>query len=177
MRLTPLDLPGVVLVQQERREDERGYFARSFDRATFADAGLDVRIEQCSVVRNARAGTVRGMHWQAAPDLESKLVRVTAGAVLDVVVDLRPDSPTYLRSVAVELTAADGDALYVPPLVAHGYQTLRDGTELTYQMSAAHAPESARGLRYDDPALGLDWPLPVSVIAERDRGWPLLDVG
>lgn len=177
MRLTPLGLPGVLLVEPEPLEDERGSFARTFDRQQWLDAGLDPHVEQCSVVRNHRAGTVRGMHWQAAPDLEAKLVRVTAGAVLDVVVDLRAGSPTRLRSVAVELSAAAGAALVVPPGFAHGYQTLVDATELSYQMSTPYAPASARGLRHDDPALGLSWPLPVSVVSARDRSWPLLSAG
>jgi dTDP-4-dehydrorhamnose 3,5-epimerase len=170
--LTPTPLEGVVLVEVDRLEDERGFFARTFDRAAFAAAGLEPAVEQCSVAHNLRAGTVRGMHW-AAPDVpEHKLVRCTAGAVHDVVVDLRDGSPTRLQSFAVELSADGHRALYVPPGVAHGYQTLLDGTELTYQMSTAYRPGQDRGACFDDPALGLSWPLPVSVVSAKDQGWP-----
>ena len=167
-------LPGVTLIEIETREDERGFFARTFDRAEFQRAGLDPVVEQCSVSYNRRAGTVRGLHYQVAPAVESKLVRCTRGAVLDVVVDVRRDSPTYLQSFAVELTAENRRALHVSSMFAHGFQTLSDDVEVSYQISQAHTPESARGLRHDDPALGLLWPLPVSVISPKDASWPLL---
>ena len=176
MILTTTELAGPVVVELELRQDERGFFARSFDREQFAAAGLEPVVEQCNVSFNHRAGTLRGMHYQVAPAMEAKLVRCTAGAVLDVVVDVRPGSPTYLRSVAVELSAANRRALYVPPMFAHGYQTLVDGAEVTYQVSEAYTPGTERGLRHDDPLLGLSWPLPVSAVSVKDATWPLLEV-
>ena len=176
MILTTTELAGPVVVELELRQDERGFFARSFDREQFAAAGLEPVVEQCNVSFNHRAGTLRGMHYQVAPAMEAKLVRCTAGAVLDVVVDVRPGSPTYLRSVAVELSAANRRALYVPPMFAHGYQTLVDGAEVTYQVSEAYTPGTERGLRHDDPLLGLSWPLPVSAVSAKDAAWPLLEV-
>lgn len=175
MRITPTALAGAVLVELELRADDRGFFARSFCREEFAAAGLEPAVEQCNVSFNHRAGTLRGMHLQVAPATEAKLVRCTAGAVLDTIVDLRPDSETYLGSWSVELSATNRRALYVPPMFAHGYQTLVDATEVTYQVSQAYTPGAERGLRYDDPALGLSWPLPVSIISEKDATWPLLD--
>lgn len=172
MRISPTPLAGVHVVDLERREDERGWFARTWCRAEFVEAGLEAAVEQASAAHNVRAGTVRGMHW-AAPEIpEHKLVRCTRGAVHDVVVDLRPGSPTRLQSFSVELSEDDGRALFVPPGVAHGYQTLVDGTQLHYQMSTAYVPGQERGARYDDPVLGLSWPLPVSVISDRDLAWP-----
>lgn len=174
MIFTPTPLAGAVLVDLERKTDERGFFARSFDRAEFAAAGLEPAVEQGNVSYNVRAGTLRGMHWQVAPATEAKLVRCTSGAILDQVVDLRPDSPTYLQSFAVELSAENRTALYVPPMLAHGFQTLVDATEVAYLMSGAYTPGTDRGLRHDDPALGLSWPLPVSVLSDKDAAWPLL---
>lgn len=175
MRFVETAIPGVVLVEAEPVTDERGCFARTYDAAAFAANGLDPHIEQCSVSYNARRGTLRGMHYQKAPHQEAKLVRVTRGAVLDVAVDLRPDSPSRWRWVAVELTEDNRSALHVPRGCAHGFYTLRDATEVTYQISAAYAPEAARGLRWDDPVLGIHWPGEPVVIGERDRGWPLLE--
>ncbi len=171
-RRTPL--AGLVVVELERKEDERGFFARTFCRSEFEAAGLEPLVEQCSIAFNHRAGTVRGMHFQVEPATEAKLVRCTAGALLDQVVDVREDSPTHLQSFAIELSAANRTALYVPPMLAHGYQTLTDDTEVSYQMSQAYAPGTDRGLRPDDPALGLAWPLVVTVISPRDAAWPLL---
>jgi dTDP-4-dehydrorhamnose 3,5-epimerase len=168
------ELAGVVVVDVEPHEDERGFFARTFCRAEFEAHDLVPPVEQCSISFNTRAGTLRGMHFQVAPATEAKLVRVTAGAVLDQVVDVRPDSPTYLSSFAIELSATNRTALYVPPMLAHGFQTLVDGTEVSYQISAPYTPGTDRGLRHDDPRLGLRWPLPVSVLSEKDRRWPLL---
>ena len=173
MIFTSTGLAGATLVDLELREDERGAFARTFCRQEFLDAGLLPMVEQCNLSFNRRAGTLRGMHYQVAPATEAKLVRCTAGAVLDVVVDLREDSATYLQSFAVELTAANRRALYVPPMFAHGYQALSDGAEVTYQVSEAYTPGTERGLRHDDPALGLSWPIPVSVISDKDAAWPL----
>lgn len=171
-RRTPL--PGVVVIDLEPKEDERGFFARTFCRAEFVAEGLEPAVEQCSTSFNRRAGTLRGMHFQVAPATEAKLVRVTSGAILDQVVDMRPGSSTYLSSFAIELTAVNRTALYVPPMFAHGFQTLTDGSEVSYQISEAFTPGTDRGLRHDDPELGLQWPRPVTVISERDRSWPLL---
>lgn len=174
MIFTSTGLGAVTLVDTERHEDERGFFARTYCREEFLAAGLSALGEQGSLSYNHRSGTLRGLHYQVAPATEAKLVRCSAGAVLDQVVDLQPDSPTYLQSFAVELTADNRTALYVPPMFAHGFQVLADGTEVLYQMSQAHRPGSARGVRYDDPALGLSWPLRVTVISDADRSWPLL---
>ncbi|RJK97868.1 dTDP-4-dehydrorhamnose 3,5-epimerase [Vallicoccus soli] len=174
MIITPTELPGAAVVELELREDERGFFARTFCRSEFEAAGLEPLVEQCNLSYNHRAGTLRGMHYQVEPAPEAKLVRCTRGAIVDVIVDMRPESPTYLRHVAVELTADNRRALYVPPLFAHGYLTLVDGAEVVYQVSAAYTPGTERGLRHDDPALGIDWPVPVSVVSEKDRSWALL---
>lgn len=174
MILTTTELAGPALLDLELHEDERGFFARSFDREQFAAAGLEPVVAQCNVSYNHRAGTLRGMHFQVAPATEAKLVRCTAGAVLDVIVDVRDGSPTYLQHVAVELTAQNRRSLYVPPMFAHGYQTLVDGTEVTYQVSETYTPGTERGLRHDDPALGLAWPLPVALVSSKDASWPLL---
>jgi dTDP-4-dehydrorhamnose 3,5-epimerase len=172
---TETGLAGAVLVDLERRSDERGFFARTFCREEFAAAGLEPLVEQCNLSYNHRAGTLRGMHFQVAPATEAKLVRCTAGAVVDVIVDVREGSATYLQSFHVELSADNRRALYVPPLFAHGYQTLVDGAEVAYQVSEAYTPGTERGLRHDDPRLGLTWPLPVSVLSDKDAAWPLLD--
>jgi dTDP-4-dehydrorhamnose 3,5-epimerase len=174
VRFTTTDIPGVAIIDLELREDDRGFFARTFCREEFTEAGLDPLVEQCNLSFNHRAGTLRGMHLQVAPAPEAKLVRCTRGAIVDIIVDLRDDSPTRLQHVSVELTADNHRALYVPPYFAHGYQTLTDDTEVSYQVNQAYTPGTERGLRYDDPALGLSWPVPVTVISEKDRGWPLL---
>lgn len=174
MIFRPTPLPGLVVVEVEPKEDERGFFARTFCRAEFEAQGLVPPVEQCSISFNSRAGTLRGMHFQIAPATEAKLVRVTSGAVLDQVVDARPGSPTHLSSFSIELTAENRTALYVPPLLAHGFQTLVDATEVSYQISAPYTPGTDRGLRHDDPVLDLRWPLPISVISDKDRAWPLL---
>jgi len=165
-------LRGAYVVRLEKREDERGFFARSWDRAEFAAHGLADVTVQTSISFNALAGTLRGMHWQAAPHQETKLVRCTRGALYDVIVDLRPDSPTYRRWVGVELTAHNHAALYVPADFAHGFITLADTTEATYLMSQEHAPGHGRGARHDDPAFAIAWPIPVRVISKNDAGWP-----
>jgi dTDP-4-dehydrorhamnose 3,5-epimerase len=169
----PTPLAGVFLVEIERREDERGFFARTFCREEFAAHGLEPAVAQCSVSFNRTAGTVRGMHYQAPPRREAKLVRCTRGAIFDAVVDLHPDSPTFGRPFTVELTADGHLALYVPPELAHGFQTLEDDTEVLYQMSEAYAPGFDRGFRWNDAAVGIAWPRPAAVISERDRALPL----
>lgn len=162
-------LAGAYVLELERHEDERGFFARTFCRRELADHGLDPSVVQCSLSFNRAAGTLRGMHYQGSPAEEAKLVRVVRGAIHDAVVDCRPGSPTFGRHGVVRLDAENRRSLYVPPLFAHGFQTLEDDTEILYQMSSEFAPEHARGFRYDDPAVGIDWPLPVTVISEKDR--------
>jgi dTDP-4-dehydrorhamnose 3,5-epimerase len=175
MRFTETKLAGAYIIDLERREDDRGFFARAFCQREFAEHGLNTRIAQSNVAFNRDTGTLRGMHFQFPPAAETKLVRCTRGAIVDVIVDVRPESPTYLEHVAVELTAENGRALYVPERFAHGYQVLADETETSYQVGEFYAPEVEGGLRYDDPRLGLEWPLPVLEMSEKDRGWLLLD--
>jgi dTDP-4-dehydrorhamnose 3,5-epimerase len=175
MEFTETTIAGVFLVELVRIEDERGFFARSFCVDEFEEHGLDPAVVQCNISFNRRAGTIRGMHYQAPPASESKLVRCTRGAIYDVVVDLRPESATYLKHAAAELTAENGTALYIPSdVLAHGFQTLVDDTEVVYQMGERYTPGTDRGVRYDDPALAIAWPLPVTSIAEKDLAWPLL---
>lgn len=175
MRFSPTELPGVVVVDVEPRGDERGLFARTFCAEEFAAHGLVPAFTQCNLSFNRARGTVRGLHLQVAPAADAKLVRCAAGAVLDVAVDLRPGSPTHRRHVAVELTAANRRALFVPVGCAHGFQTLADDTEVVYQHSAPYDPEHERGARHDDPELGIAWPLPVKGLSPKDASWPLLD--
>jgi dTDP-4-dehydrorhamnose 3,5-epimerase len=174
VKIVPTEIDGVHVVELEPFADARGLFARTFCADEFAAAGLEPAVAQCSIAHNHEAGTVRGMHWRGDPVRETKLVRVTRGALLDVVVDTREGSPTYLRHVAVELTADNRRALFIGPGLAHGYQTLVDATEAFYQMNIPFSPGHDRGLRHDDPALGIPWPLPVSQISVKDREWPLL---
>ena len=176
MRFTPTSLEGVLIVELEPHADERGFFARSFCVDEFAARGLRTDVLQCNVSFNRRRGTLRGMHFQVAPRAEAKLVRCTRGALLDVVVDLRPASPTYCRWVGVELggEAAPHRALYVPEGFAHGFQTLEDDTEVFYQMFERFSAEHARGVRWDDPAFGIRWPLPDPILSDKDRSYPLL---
>ena len=176
MIFTTTHVPGVAIVDLKLLADDRGFFARTFCREEFIEAGLEPLVEQCNLSFNHAAGTLRGMHLQVAPAPEAKLVRCTRGAIVDQIVDLRPDSPTRLQHVSVELTADNRRALYVPPFFAHGYQTLVDDTEVSYQVSGAYTPGTERGLRYDDPALGLTWPVPVAVISAKDSSWDDLAV-
>jgi dTDP-4-dehydrorhamnose 3,5-epimerase len=172
-RETPI--PGVFVLEPKRREDERGFFARTWCAEEFAAHGLDTRVAQCSISFNPRAGTLRGMHYQAAPHGETKVVRCTAGAVYDVALDLRPDSPTFRRWTAVELSAENRVAHYLPGGVAHGFQTLHDATEVLYMISVPHVPESARGVRWDDPAFAIRWPSTEErIISRQDNCWPLV---
>ena len=172
MTFTETPLQGAFVIGLEPRKDERGFFARTFCAREFAERDLEGEVVQCNLSWNERAGTLRGMHYQAAPASEAKLVRCVRGAIHDVVVDLRPGSATYRQSFAVELTMENRKALYVPPLFAHGFQTLVDSTEVEYQMSEFHSPQFARGFRYDDPAFAIRWPQPVSVISAQDLHWP-----
>jgi dTDP-4-dehydrorhamnose 3,5-epimerase len=166
-------LSGAFLIDLERREDERGFFARAFCQHEFEEHGLKPVIAQANIGFNRQRGCVRGMHFQYPPAAETKVVRCTRGAVLDIIVDLRPESPTFLEHVSVELTADNHRAIYIPERFAHGYQTLADETETSYQVGEFYTPGVEGGLRHDDPALGLTWPLPVSVISEKDASWPL----
>ena len=166
-------LSGAFVIELERREDERGFFARAFCQHEFEEHGLKPVIAQANIGFNRERGCVRGMHFQYPPAAETKTVRCTRGAVLDIIVDLRPESPTFLEHVEVELTADNHRAIYIPERFAHGYQTLADETETSYQVGEFYTPGVEGGLRYDDPALGLSWPLPVSVISEKDAGWAL----
>jgi dTDP-4-dehydrorhamnose 3,5-epimerase len=167
-------LNGAFLIDLDRKEDNRGFFARAFCQREFEDHGLKPVIAQANIAFNRRQGSVRGMHFQFPPAAETKLVRCTQGAILDVIVDLRPESPTYLDHVSVELTADNRRAIYVPERFAHGYQVLEDETETSYQVGEFYMPASEGGLRYDDPGLGLTWPLPLTEISEKDRAWPSL---
>ena len=175
MIVTETALPGVYTLEIEPHADERGFFARTWDGELLAAAGLDARVSQQSVAFNHRAGTLRGLHFQRPPHAETKLVRCTRGAIYDVVVDIRPESETHLRWLGVELTEENRRTLYVPEGFAHGYQTLVDATEVWYQMSVPYAPESAGGLRWDDPRLAVEWPDPPAggrLIAPKDEAWP-----
>lgn len=172
MRFVSTDIPGVWIVEPVRHADERGFFARTWCAREAEAHGLEPRVVQSSVSFNPRAGTLRGMHYQAPPRAEAKLVRCTRGAIYDVAVDLRPDSATFRRSVGVELTPADGRALYVPRGFAHGFLTLADESEVQYQMSEFYAPELGRGVRWSDPWLGIRWPASPRVMATRDRDCP-----
>jgi dTDP-4-dehydrorhamnose 3,5-epimerase len=172
-RETPL--AGAWVLEPERIEDERGFFARTYCRHDFEARGLDPAIAQCSVSFNHRRGTLRGLHFQIAPHEEVKLVRVTRGAVWDVIVDLRPASPTFRQHFSVVLSADQRNELYIPKGMAHGFQTLEDATEVFYQISEPYAPDFARGYRWDDPAFAIPWPEPVTAISEKDRNLPLLE--
>jgi dTDP-4-dehydrorhamnose 3,5-epimerase len=177
MIFTETKLKGAFVLELERHEDDRGYFARTFCQRELADHGLSPLIAQSSVAFNRTRGIVRGMHFSPPSARETKVVRVTRGAVLDVIIDLRPESPTWLQHVAIELSAENGRAVYVPNRFAHGYQVLEDGTETSYQIGAFYEPEGQCGLRHDDPRLGLKWPLPVTGLSSKDQAWPLLDAG
>ena len=172
MQFIETELPGVYLIALEPIADERGYFARTYCQAEFQRHGLNATIAQCSVSHNRHAGTLRGMHYQAAPRMEAKLIRCTRGALYDVVVDVRPQSPTYCRWIAVELTATGGQQLYVPEGCAHGFQTLEDDTDVYYQITEFYHPEHARGLRWNDPAIGIEWPVGARTISPRDQQFP-----
>ncbi len=172
MIFTETKLRGAFIIEPERREDERGFFARLWCRDEFEAHGLATEFVQCSVSFNKKKGTLRGMHYQAAPHEEAKLVRCTRGAIYDVIVDLRPDSPTFTQWVAAELTEENHRMLYVPEGFAHGFQTLQDNTEIFYQMSEFYHPELANGARWDDPMFGIMWPPDERTIILRDMQYP-----
>ncbi|UCE90145.1 MAG: dTDP-4-dehydrorhamnose 3,5-epimerase [Pseudomonadota bacterium] len=175
MIFTETALKGAFILDLERREDSRGFFARAFCQHEFEEHGLKPVIAQANVAYNHTKGIMRGMHFQIPPAAETKLVRCTRGAILDTIIDLRPESTTYLQHISVELTEDNHRALYVPERFAHGYQVLVDETETSYQVGEFYSPSNERALRYDDPALGLSWPLPVAVISDKDRDAPLLE--
>lgn len=166
------DVPGAYVIDLDRHADERGFFARSWCRRAFREHGLNPRIVQCNISYNEARGTLRGMHYQMPPHEEAKLVRCTRGRIYDVIIDLRRDSPAFTQYVGIELNDRNRTMLYVPEGVAHGFLTLDDDTEVFYQMSAFYAPEAARGVRWNDPAFGIDWPAPVRQIKERDARYP-----
>ena len=175
MIFTETRLKGAYIIDLERREDDRGFFARAFCQREFEERGLKPDIVQASIATNRRKGTLRGMHFQFPPAAETKIVRCNRGAILDIIVDLRPESPTYLQHVAVELDADNRRSLYVPERFAHGYQVLEDDTDVSYEMSERYTPSAEGGLLFDDPRLGLSWPLPVTVVSGRDRSFNPLE--
>lgn len=168
-------ITGAFRIVPEAQEDKRGGLVRTFCREEFEKHGLNPNVAQCSLCFTHKQGTVRGMHYQIAPALEAKLVRCVGGSIYDVIVDVRPASPTYLSHYHTILSAAERVALYVPEMCAHGYQALTDGAEVLYQMSEMYMPEFARGVRFDDPALGIDWPFVVTEISRKDTNWPLIE--
>lgn len=172
MIFTKTTVVGAWVIEPERFEDERGFFARTWDMDEFAGRGLNARLAQCSISYNGARGTLRGLHYQAAPYEEAKLVRCTTGAIFDVVVDLRRDSLTFRRWFGIELSAENRLALYLPEGCAHGLLTLTDDSEVLYKISEVYVPEAARGVRWDDPAFGIDWPGDVVVMNDRDRSYP-----
>lgn len=172
MRFSETGLKGAFLVEPERLEDERGFFARTWAPEEFAARGLNPSVAQCAISFSRRRGTLRGMHYQAAPYAQAKLVRCTRGAICDVILDLRPDSGTFKRWVSVELTAENRLMLYVPEGLAHGYQSLEDASEVSYHMSAMYHPPSERGVRWDDPAFRITWPPAERTISARDLAFP-----
>lgn len=172
MIFTKTVLPGATIVDIERREDARGYFGRTYCEREFKANGLPTRMVQTNMSLTRHAGTLRGMHYQLAPDAEDKLVRCVQGAIWDAIVDIRPESPTYCQSIGVELSETNGRMLLVPKGFAHGFVTLTDNTAITYQVSAFYAPQSERGARHDDPAFAIDWPVPILDMSDKDRNWP-----
>lgn len=172
MKFSPTALAGACIIDIEQVPDERGFFARSWCREEFSRHDLNPDLAQCSISFNKKRGTLRGMHYQVAPHEETKVVRCTRGAIHDVILDLRPQSPTFRKWFAVELSADNRRMLYVPAGLAHGFQSLTDDTEVFYQISTPYHPESARGVRWDDPAFGIEWPVAERIISDRDRRYP-----
>jgi dTDP-4-dehydrorhamnose 3,5-epimerase len=175
MRFAETPIPGAFLVDAERKEDDRGFFARAFCIEEFRAHGLDPTVVQANLSFNRARGTLRGLHYQMPPAVERKFFRCIRGATFHVIVDMRPDSEAYLRSFGVELSAENRRGLYVPALCAAGYQALTDEAEVLYFVSEFYSPEHERGLRYDDPALAIEWPLPAAEVSPKDRSWPLVE--
>ena len=174
MKFIETRLKGAFIIEPERLEDERGFFARTFCQKEFEAHGLNSKIVQCNISYNKRKGTLRGMHYQAAPMAEAKLVSCTRGAIYDVIIDLRPKSPTYCQWIADELNTENRKMIYILEGFAHGFQTLEDDTEVFYHMSEFYSPEHARGVRWDDPVFGIEWPLNTKIISEKDKNYPLM---
>ncbi len=174
MRYTPTDVAGVMIIDIEPHRDDRGFLSRSFCSDEFSAHGLISPVVQTDILYNYTRGTLRGLHRHGPPYAEAKLVRCTRGAIVDVAVDVRPESRTYRQHVMVQLSADNRRALFLPPYVSHGFQTLAANTEVLCQVSASYAPDSEQGFRWDDPKFGIEWPLPVTVISEEDASWPLL---
>ena len=174
MKFTATKLAGAWIIELDRLEDERGFFARSFCQREFDKLGMNNTVVQSNVSYNASKGTLRGMHYQVAPAEETKLVRCTRGSIVDNIVDMRKDSPTYRQHVCVELNADNHRSLFVPANFAHGFQTLEDDTEVMYMVSGFYTPKCERGLRFNDPALNIQWPQPVEHVSDKDAQWPLL---
>jgi dTDP-4-dehydrorhamnose 3,5-epimerase len=172
MKFTPTKIHGAYLIEIQPIADERGFFARTFCTTEFSQHGLAANFHQCNVSFSSQQGTIRGMHYQVSPDTETKLVRCTKGAIYDVILDLRPESPTFKQWVAAELTADNHQMFYIPQGCAHGLQTLVDDTEVFYQMAGVYNADAARGVRWNDPTFGIEMPLEVSVINDRDRNYP-----
>lgn len=173
MIFTETGIAGAHIIDLERHEDHRGFFARGFCAKEFSEHGLPPTIAQINISFNHEKGTVRGLHYQVPPAPEAKFIRCVHGAIFDVMVDMRPSSPTYLRWVGVELTAGSGRAVFVPEMCAHGYQALTEGATVLYSVSEFYRPEYERGVRPDDPALGIRWPLPIGELSAKERSWPL----
>jgi len=169
---TETKLAGAFVIEMERRTDQRGFFARTFCQQEFEAYGLNTQVVQCNVSFNKRTGTLRGMHYQAAPFAEAKLVRCTSGSIYDVIIDLRPASATFKQYFTVELSAENCRMLYIPEDFAHGFQTLQDDTEVFYQMAQRYSAEHARGVRWNDPAFGIEWPEGERIITDRDQNYP-----
>lgn len=175
MKFNPTPLAGSFVIEMELFRDDRGFFSYSFNRAQFKENGLPEEIFQSNLSFNHRAGTLRGMHFQIAPKAQPKLVRCTAGAIFDVIIDLRPESPTHLKWFGVELSSENRRSLFIPAGFAHGFQALTDSAEMLYDMFAWRAPEAERGVQYNDPIFGIRWPMDVSVISDRDRNYASYD--
>lgn len=174
MKFLQCDVAGARVVEPTPHQDARGRFMRAWCQREFADAGIEFEPLQANMGLSVHSGTIRGLHYQVSPALEAKLVRCTRGSLFDVVVDLRPESPTYRCWYGIDLSADDGRMLYVPEGCAHGCQSTTDDTEILYMTSAFYAPDAVRGVRYDDGAFGIRWPMPVTVVSEQDRNWPLM---
>jgi dTDP-4-dehydrorhamnose 3,5-epimerase len=172
---TETKLKGAYVIDIDRKEDARGFFARAFCQEEFKKHGLKPIVAQMNIAYNRKRGTIRGMHFQYPPAAETKLVRCTRGAMLDIIVDLRPDSPTYLQHISIELNADNQCALYVPERFAHGYQVLQDNTDTSYMVGEFYTPSAEGGLMYDEPRLGLSWPLHITIVSEKDQKFPRLD--
>lgn len=169
-------LAGAFVVELDKKEDNRGFFSRAFCAREFAEHGLKSQVVQANLSFSHTKGTIRGMHYQLAPATEPKFIRCIRGAIWDVIIDVRPESPTYLEHFAIELSADNRTALYVPDMFAHGNQALTDGAELLYLVGEYYTPGYERGIRFDDPAVGIEWPVPVTIVSDKDRSWPLLEV-